>query len=133
MDHFVQMYQSCICGVLMLGLSQEPSNKRVKPVAKSNSLTGVITPVKTPALKRIGQSISVTVTQTRACSCCYVSRFLQTDVPPICSLHSGPSVFAQRLDLCPQHPCVPAQRPRHFHADATASAGVTLWRVMISP
>uniref|UniRef100_A0A3Q2Q0P6 Rho guanine nucleotide exchange factor (GEF) 3, like n=1 Tax=Fundulus heteroclitus TaxID=8078 RepID=A0A3Q2Q0P6_FUNHE len=36
----------------------EPSNKRVKPVAKSNSLTGVITPVKTPALKRIGQSIS---------------------------------------------------------------------------
>ncbi|CAG07346.1 unnamed protein product, partial [Tetraodon nigroviridis] len=33
----------------------EPSNKRVKPVA---SLTGVITPVKTPALKRIGQSIS---------------------------------------------------------------------------
>ncbi|MEQ2165591.1 hypothetical protein GOODEAATRI_018549, partial [Goodea atripinnis] len=38
----------------------EPSNKRVKPVTKSNSLTGVITPVKTPALKRIGQSISVT-------------------------------------------------------------------------
>ncbi|KAG8002639.1 Rho guanine nucleotide exchange factor 3 [Nibea albiflora] len=38
--------------------SEEPSNKRVKPVAKSNSLTGVITPVKTPALKRIGQSIS---------------------------------------------------------------------------
>lgn len=38
---------------------QEPSNKRVKPVTKSNSLTGVITPVKTPALKRIGQSISV--------------------------------------------------------------------------
>uniref|UniRef100_H3DC25 Rho guanine nucleotide exchange factor (GEF) 3, like n=1 Tax=Tetraodon nigroviridis TaxID=99883 RepID=H3DC25_TETNG len=35
--------------------SEEPSNKRVKPVA---SLTGVITPVKTPALKRIGQSIS---------------------------------------------------------------------------
>ncbi|XP_037540035.1 rho guanine nucleotide exchange factor (GEF) 3, like isoform X1 [Nematolebias whitei] len=38
--------------------SEEPSNKRVKPVLKSNSLTGVITPVKTPALKRIGQSIS---------------------------------------------------------------------------
>nr|XP_020472079.1 rho guanine nucleotide exchange factor 3-like [Monopterus albus] len=38
--------------------SEEPSNKRVKPVTKSNSLTGVITPVKTPALKRIGQSIS---------------------------------------------------------------------------
>ncbi|XP_041656217.1 rho guanine nucleotide exchange factor (GEF) 3, like [Cheilinus undulatus] len=38
--------------------SEEPCNKRVKPVAKSNSLTGVITPVKTPALKRIGQSIS---------------------------------------------------------------------------
>ncbi|CAL8325717.1 unnamed protein product [Merluccius merluccius] len=38
--------------------SEEPSNKRVRPVAKSNSLTGVITPVKTPALKRIGQSIT---------------------------------------------------------------------------
>nr|XP_057939859.1 rho guanine nucleotide exchange factor 3-like [Doryrhamphus excisus] len=38
--------------------TEEPSNKRVKPVVKSNSLTGVITPVKTPALKRIGQSIS---------------------------------------------------------------------------
>ncbi|XP_076022330.1 rho guanine nucleotide exchange factor (GEF) 3, like isoform X2 [Genypterus blacodes] len=38
--------------------SEEPSNKRVKPVVKSNSLTGMITPVKTPALKRIGQSIS---------------------------------------------------------------------------
>lgn len=38
--------------------SEEPSYKRVKPVTKSNSLTGVITPVKTPALKRIGQSIS---------------------------------------------------------------------------
>ncbi|XP_077575697.1 rho guanine nucleotide exchange factor (GEF) 3, like isoform X1 [Stigmatopora nigra] len=38
--------------------SEEPCNKRVKPVVKSNSLTGVISPVKTPALKRIGQSIS---------------------------------------------------------------------------
>lgn len=37
---------------------QEPCNKRVKPVAKSNSLTGVITPAKTSAFKRI-QSISV--------------------------------------------------------------------------
>nr|XP_019951560.1 PREDICTED: rho guanine nucleotide exchange factor 3-like isoform X2 [Paralichthys olivaceus] len=39
--------------------SEEPSNKRVKPVVKSNSLTGVITQSKTPALKRFGQSISV--------------------------------------------------------------------------
>lgn len=31
-------------------------------MAKSNSLTGVLNPVKTPALKRIGQSISVTNT-----------------------------------------------------------------------
>ncbi|KAM3871727.1 rho guanine nucleotide exchange factor (GEF) 3, like [Diretmus argenteus] len=38
--------------------SEEPCNKRVKPVVKSNSLTGVITPVKTPALKRFGLSIS---------------------------------------------------------------------------
>lgn len=38
--------------------SEEPSNKRVKPVAKSNSLTGAISPAKTPALKRIGLSIS---------------------------------------------------------------------------
>uniref|UniRef100_A0A667WVM3 Rho guanine nucleotide exchange factor (GEF) 3, like n=1 Tax=Myripristis murdjan TaxID=586833 RepID=A0A667WVM3_9TELE len=46
--------------------SSIPSNKRVKPVTKSNSLTGVITPVKTPALKRIGQSISVTAFRTEA-------------------------------------------------------------------
>ncbi|XP_059189369.1 rho guanine nucleotide exchange factor (GEF) 3, like [Centropristis striata] len=48
--------------------SEEPSNKRVKPVVKSNSLTGVITPVKTPALKRIGMSISRSIsfrTETR--------------------------------------------------------------------
>ncbi|XP_054905547.1 rho guanine nucleotide exchange factor (GEF) 3, like isoform X2 [Poeciliopsis prolifica] len=38
--------------------SEEPRNKKVKPVVKSNSLTGVITPMKTAALKRIGQSIS---------------------------------------------------------------------------
>ncbi|CAL8258705.1 unnamed protein product [Gadus morhua 'NCC'] len=37
---------------------EEPSTKRVRPVAKSNSLTGVITPAKTPALKRFGQSIT---------------------------------------------------------------------------
>ncbi|XP_075870158.1 rho guanine nucleotide exchange factor (GEF) 3, like isoform X4 [Nelusetta ayraudi] len=37
--------------------TEEPCNKRVKPVAKSNSLTGVITPAKTSAFKRI-QSIS---------------------------------------------------------------------------
>ncbi|XP_037629502.1 rho guanine nucleotide exchange factor (GEF) 3, like isoform X1 [Sebastes umbrosus] len=41
-----------------MGDLEEPSTKRVKPVVKSNSLTGVITPVKTPALKRFGQSIS---------------------------------------------------------------------------
>ncbi|KAM4610913.1 rho guanine nucleotide exchange factor (GEF) 3, like isoform 2-T2 [Polymixia lowei] len=38
--------------------SEEPSNKRVKPVVKSNSLTSATTPAKTPALKRFGQSIS---------------------------------------------------------------------------
>ncbi|XP_041860432.1 rho guanine nucleotide exchange factor (GEF) 3, like isoform X2 [Melanotaenia boesemani] len=38
--------------------SEEPSHKRVKPVGKSNSLTGVITPVKKPTLMRIGQHIS---------------------------------------------------------------------------
>ncbi|KAM9785612.1 rho guanine nucleotide exchange factor (GEF) 3, like [Neosynchiropus ocellatus] len=45
-------------GVCQVKDPEEPSNKRVKPVAKSNSLTGVISPVKTPALKRIGLSIS---------------------------------------------------------------------------
>ena len=49
--------------VLLVMSLQEPSHKRVKPVVKSNSLTGVITPSKTPALKRIGQSISVTNTK----------------------------------------------------------------------
>ncbi|XP_067096653.1 rho guanine nucleotide exchange factor (GEF) 3, like isoform X1 [Osmerus mordax] len=42
----------------MIKDSEEPSNKRVKPVGKSNSMTGIITPVKTPALKRLGQSIT---------------------------------------------------------------------------
>uniref|UniRef100_A0A8C1DX09 Rho guanine nucleotide exchange factor 3 n=3 Tax=Cyprinus carpio TaxID=7962 RepID=A0A8C1DX09_CYPCA len=37
--------------------SEGPCNKRVKPVDKSASVTGIITPVKTPALKRLGQSI----------------------------------------------------------------------------
>ncbi|XP_070296692.1 rho guanine nucleotide exchange factor (GEF) 3, like [Salvelinus sp. IW2-2015] len=37
---------------------QEPSNKRVKPVGKGGGVTGIITPVKTPALKRLGKSIT---------------------------------------------------------------------------
>ncbi|XP_056305520.1 rho guanine nucleotide exchange factor (GEF) 3, like [Danio aesculapii] len=37
--------------------SEGPCNKRVKPVDKGASVTGIITPVKTPALKRLGQSI----------------------------------------------------------------------------
>ncbi|KAJ8259980.1 hypothetical protein GJAV_G00175670 [Gymnothorax javanicus] len=36
---------------------EEPSNKRVKPVAKGAGLSGFMGPVKTPALKRLGQSI----------------------------------------------------------------------------
>ncbi|KAG9332401.1 hypothetical protein JZ751_014499 [Albula glossodonta] len=35
----------------------EPSNKRVKPVGKGAGLSGFMGPVKTPALKRLGQSI----------------------------------------------------------------------------
>ncbi|XP_073968336.1 LOW QUALITY PROTEIN: rho guanine nucleotide exchange factor 3 [Salmo salar] len=38
--------------------SEEPSNKRVKPVGKGGGVTGIITPVKTPALKRLGKSIT---------------------------------------------------------------------------
>ncbi|XP_041954574.1 rho guanine nucleotide exchange factor (GEF) 3, like isoform X1 [Alosa sapidissima] len=37
--------------------SEEPCNKKVKPVGKGAQVTGIITPVKTPALKRLGQSI----------------------------------------------------------------------------
>ncbi|XP_049318863.1 rho guanine nucleotide exchange factor (GEF) 3, like isoform X2 [Astyanax mexicanus] len=37
--------------------SEGPCNKRVKPVDRSSEVTGIITPVKTPALKRLGQSI----------------------------------------------------------------------------
>lgn len=44
---------------LLLASYQGPCNKRVKPVDKSASVTGIITPVKTPALKRLGQSIQV--------------------------------------------------------------------------
>ncbi|KAJ8361329.1 hypothetical protein SKAU_G00178540 [Synaphobranchus kaupii] len=36
---------------------EEPSNKRVKPVGKGAGLSGFMAPVKTPALKRLGQSI----------------------------------------------------------------------------
>ncbi|XP_026853903.2 rho guanine nucleotide exchange factor (GEF) 3, like isoform X1 [Electrophorus electricus] len=37
--------------------TEGPCNKRVKPVDRSSGVTGIITPVKTPALKRLGQSI----------------------------------------------------------------------------
>ncbi|XP_060749900.1 rho guanine nucleotide exchange factor (GEF) 3, like [Tachysurus vachellii] len=37
--------------------NEGPSNKRVKPVDRSSGVTGIIAPVKTPALKRLGQSI----------------------------------------------------------------------------
>ncbi|XP_063064038.1 rho guanine nucleotide exchange factor (GEF) 3, like isoform X1 [Engraulis encrasicolus] len=37
--------------------SEEPCNKKVKPVGRNSGVTGIITPVKTPALKRLGQSI----------------------------------------------------------------------------
>ncbi|KPP61743.1 rho guanine nucleotide exchange factor 3-like [Scleropages formosus] len=35
----------------------EPSNKRVKPVAKGTGLAGLMAPVKTPSLKRLSQTI----------------------------------------------------------------------------
>ena len=57
-DLHERFYSSSVSGVSLFTL-QEPSNKRVKPVGKSNSITGIITPVKTPALKRLGQSITV--------------------------------------------------------------------------
>lgn len=109
---------------------QEPSNKRVKPVAKSNSLTGVLNPVKTPALKRIGQSISVT--NTRSHTKWPVNEFWGFCITVSCSsVHSGLLVFVQKLDLCPQPPCVHGQRPPRFHVAATASVGVTPWKVTI--
>ncbi|XP_048879594.1 rho guanine nucleotide exchange factor (GEF) 3, like [Brienomyrus brachyistius] len=37
--------------------AEEPSNKRVKPVGKGSGLAGLMAPVKTPSLKRLGQSI----------------------------------------------------------------------------
>ncbi|XP_036386929.1 rho guanine nucleotide exchange factor (GEF) 3, like isoform X1 [Megalops cyprinoides] len=37
--------------------AEEPSNKRVKPVGKGAGISGFMGPVKTPALKRLGQSI----------------------------------------------------------------------------
>lgn len=105
-------------------------------MAKSNSLTGVITPVKTPALKRIGQSISVTVHKDTHIHVAIQSEQVMTiqfiNIQLIFSFHSGLLVFAQRLDLCPRPRSGPAQKPRHFHAGATASVGVTLWKVMTS-
>lgn len=104
-------------------------------MAKSNSLTGIITPVKTPALKRIGQSISVMMHE-HCCICVAIqSEQLATELrcsTNVLLFHSGLLVFAQRLDLCLRLPSDPAQRPRRFHAGATANAGVTLWKVMTS-
>lgn len=117
---------------VFFGSLQEPSNKRVKPVAKSNSLTGVLNPVKTPALKRIGQSISVTNTlavQSYKVTSEWVLGFCISQL--LLSVLSGLSVFVQKLDLCPQPPCVHGQRPPRFHVAATASVGVTLWKVTI--
>ncbi|KAJ8017308.1 hypothetical protein DPEC_G00016520 [Dallia pectoralis] len=42
----------------LIKYSEEPSTKRVKPVGKGGGVTGIITPIKTPALKRLGQSIT---------------------------------------------------------------------------
>uniref|UniRef100_A0A8B9JBR7 Rho guanine nucleotide exchange factor 3 n=1 Tax=Astyanax mexicanus TaxID=7994 RepID=A0A8B9JBR7_ASTMX len=49
------MLLSCVSLMKQSG----PCNKRVKPVDRSSEVTGIITPVKTPALKRLGQSIQV--------------------------------------------------------------------------
>lgn len=60
-------------------------------MASSQSLTGVLTPVKTPALKRIGQSISVTLLTENTSAHALSSHVLSRSVP-FTALHQ----FSQR-------------------------------------
>lgn len=109
---------------------QEPSNKRVKPVGKSNSLTGVIPQMKTPALKRFSQSISVRMLKYAHAFTAYISVQIVSVI--LSFFHSGLLAFAQRLDLCPRLSPVLARSPPRFHAGAAASAGATQWRATTS-
>lgn len=47
---------STICSLLYL---QEPSNKRVRPLARVTSLANLISPVRNGAVRRFGQTIQV--------------------------------------------------------------------------
>ncbi|KAL1020526.1 hypothetical protein UPYG_G00001220 [Umbra pygmaea] len=70
--------------------SEEPSNKRVKPVGRGGGVTGIITPVKTAALKRLGQSITRSIsfrTEARA-------------LPPIRSRQKASSFPRRRSSQC---------------------------------
>ena len=116
---------------------QEPSTKRVRPVAKSNSLTGVITPAKTPALKRIGQSITVTRTHTptqirteqnQQAALAAVRLLTYLPLTP----NSAPSASERRRDLCPRPTCALDRSPPCSRGSTTASAGATPWRAMTS-
>lgn len=82
-------------------------------MGKSNSLTGVITPVKTPALKRIGQSISVTVHKhTRAPVAIQITLMCRcsTTLPPTFSLFFSQRSISFRTEARPLPPA--ALRPR---------------------
>lgn len=120
---FFELLKLSSCGF------QEPSNKRVKPVGKSNSLTGVLPQMKTPALKRLSQSISVRMLRYTHAFTTYIS--VQT-VNTIFSFHSDLLAFVQMLDLCPRLSPVLARNPLRFHVGATASAGATQWRATTS-
>lgn len=89
----------------------------------SQSLTGVITPVKTPALKRIGQSISVTSLTSTVTPAVALSSLARAQ--SLCPARSAPSVFAARRGLCPRPTSASAPRPRLSLAGGTASAGAT--------
>lgn len=69
-------------------------------MVKSNSVTGVITPVKTPALKRIGQSISVTA--RRECLC-WRSQLSRAYTLPLFRLQRSISFRTEARPLPPAH------------------------------
>lgn len=87
---------------------QEPSNKRVKPVGKSNSLTGVIPQMKTPALKRFSQSISVRMLKYAHAFTAYISVQI---VSVILSFFSQRSI-SFRTEARPLPPALPRSRQK---------------------
>lgn len=58
---FTPQYNKTILKTIYFLDCQEPSNKRVRPLAKVSSLVNLISPSKNGAVRRFGQTIQVNV------------------------------------------------------------------------